>query len=234
MKVKSVEIFDVQMEKSISIPWHPVLVRVNTDEGISGVGEVGLAYGVGHAAGAQAAKEIVERFVLGADVFRREALWETVYRSSFWAQAGGNMVFAGLSAIDTALWDIQGKALGVPCYQLLGGKTNTRLRTYASQLQLGWGDEYLQLGSPADYGRSAEAARRQGFDCVKVDPVIMDEEGNRIASHAKYFSQSQLRLYKERMAAIRSALGPDADIILEVHSLTTGPTAVQLANALEE
>ena len=234
MKVRSVEIFDVDIDKDIAIPWHPVLVRVHTDEGISGVGEVGLAYGVGHTAGAYTVKDLVERFVLGADVFKREALWERMYRSSFWAQAGANLVFAGMSGIDTALWDIQGKALNVPCYQLLGGKTNERLRTYASQLQLGWGDEYLQLGTPADYGRAAEKARKAGFDCVKVDPIIMDENGDRMASHATYFSRPQLALYKERMAAIRSALGPDADIILEVHSLTSGPAAVQLANALEE
>ena len=234
MKITRVEIFDVHMDKDIVLPWHPVLVRVHTDQGVSGVGEVGLAYGIGHSAGAHAAKEIAERFVIGADPFRREALWEQVYRSSFWAQAGGSMVYAGLSGIDTALWDIQGKALNVPCYQLLGGKTNERLRTYASQLQLGWGDEYLQLASPEDYGRSAEVAKKEGFDCVKVDPINMDENGVRVFAHTKYFSQSQLQLFRERMAAVRSALGPEADIILEVHSLTSGPSAVQLAEALEE
>ena len=234
MKITKVEVFNVQMSLEIAIPWHPVLVRVHTDEGLTGVGEVGLAYGIGHEAGAHAAKEIAERFFIGADPFRREALWEDVYRGSFWGQSANTHVFAGLSGIDTALWDIQGKALGVPCYQLLGGKTRDRLKTYASQLQLGWGDTYRQLGSPEDYGRSAEAARAQGFTCVKVDPINMDEDGKRLNRHTTYFTRSQLDLFRARMAAIRQALGPEGEIILEVHSLTSGPAAVQLAEALED
>ncbi|MCD1635202.1 mandelate racemase/muconate lactonizing enzyme family protein [Martelella mediterranea] len=234
MKISKVEIFDVQMPDGIAIPWHPVLVRVHTDEGLTGVGEVGLAYGIGHAAGAQAAREIAERFFIGADPMRREALWENVYRGSFWGQSANTHVLAGLSGIDTALWDIQGKALGVPCHQLLGGKTRDRLRTYASQLQLGWGDTYLQLGSAEDYGRSASAARAQGFTCVKVDPINMDAEGNRLDRHVTYFTRSQLDLFRDRMAAVREALGPEGEIILEVHSLTSGPAAVQLIEALEE
>lgn len=234
MKIDRIEIFDIQMPLDIKIPWHPVLVRVHTDSGITGVGEVGLAYGIGHQAGAYAAKELAERFVIGADPFGREALWERIYRSSFWGQAGASHVLAALSGIDTALWDIQGKALGVPCYQLLGGKCRDRLRTYASQLQLGWGDEYLQLAAPEDYGRSAEAARKQGYTCVKVDPINMDHNGDRIYQHTTYFTSSQIDLFRARMAAVRSALGPEGEIILEVHSLTSGPCAIQLAEALQE
>ncbi|MBY5986438.1 mandelate racemase/muconate lactonizing enzyme family protein [Roseovarius atlanticus] len=234
MKITKVEIFDVEMRTAIPLPWHPVLVRVHTDEGITGVGEVGLAYGIGHAAGAHAAREIGQRFFIGADPFRREALWEDVYRGSFWGQSANSHVLAGLSGLDTALWDIQGKALGLPCYQLLGGKTHDRLKTYASQLQLGWGDTYLQLGAPEDYGNSAAAARDQGFTCVKVDPINMDAEGNRLDRHTTYFSHAEIELFRKRMAAVRDALGPEGEIILEVHSLTSGPAAVQLADALHE
>jgi len=68
---------------------------INTDEGISDVGEVGLAYGTGHSAGAGMAKNLAENFVLGADPFKSEKLWETMFRSSFWAQGGGPVFRAG-------------------------------------------------------------------------------------------------------------------------------------------
>lgn len=234
MKVTSVEIFDIHFDRRIPLSWHPVLVRVHTDEGISGVGEVGLAYGIGHAAGVQVARELAETYFLGADPFARELLWEKVYRESFWAQGGGNLVSAGLSGLDTALWDIQGKALGVPCYQLLGGKTNPRLRAYASQIQSDWGPEYIRLGKTADYVAAAERAVAEGFDCIKVDPIYFDINGTARDQHTTYFLKDQIRLFRERMRAIRAAIGPDVDLILEVHGLTNGPTAIQLANALEE
>ncbi len=121
MKVTSVEIFDLDTSQPA---WHPVVVRVNTDEGVSGVGEVGLAYGTGHSAGAAMAKNLAEQLVIGADPFKTERLWDAMFRQTFWGSAGGPVVYGGISAIDTALWDIKGKALGVPVYQLLGGKTN--------------------------------------------------------------------------------------------------------------
>lgn len=62
-----------------------------------------------------------------------------LFQKDFLGDGGGNVFYAGMSAIDIALWDIKGKYLGVPVYQLLGGKTNEKLRTYASQLQFGWG-----------------------------------------------------------------------------------------------
>lgn len=234
MKITSIEIFDIEIQEKILIPWHPVVIRVNTDEGISGVGEVALAYGTGHSAGAAAVKELAERFAIGADVWKREALWEKLYRSTFWAQAGGPLILPAMSAIDMALWDIQGKALGVPCYQLLGGKTNEKLRTYASQIQFGWSDSYLHLADAQEYFDVTAQVRDLGFDCVKVDPLLMDREGKRHPSHTKYFSYDQIQLFRERMSAIREALGPAGEIILEVHSATTIPSALQLGEALEE
>lgn len=234
MKIVSVEVFDIEMQEEIIIPWHPVLVRITTDEGITGVGEVALAYGAGHSAGAAAAREVAQRFAIGANVWNREALWEKIYRSSFWAQGGGPLILPAMSAIDMALWDIQGKALGVPCYQLLGGKTNERLRAYASQIQFGWADKYLHLYRAEEYFDVTKQVMGLGFDCVKVDPLLMDREGKRHPSHTRYFSYDQIQMFRERMAAIREAMGPSGEIILEVHSATTIPSALQLAEALEE
>ena len=139
MKIKSVEIFDVEIGGSNkNFAWHPVLVRIQTDEGIHGVGEAGLAYGIGHSAAAAMVKNLAEKFLIDADPMKTEKIWNDMFRMSFWAKGGGAVFFSGMSAIDMALWDIKGKVFGVPVYQLLGGKTNPSLRTYASQIQFGW------------------------------------------------------------------------------------------------
>lgn len=231
MKITSVEIFDLNTELPT---WHPVVVRLNTDEGISGVGEVGLAYGTGHSAGAGMAKNLAEQFVIGADPFQSEKMWEEMFRRTFWARGGGPVVFGGMSAIDIALWDIKGKALGVPVYQLLGGKTNDKLRTYASQIQFGWGKHQIAAVTPDQYAQEALNAVADGYDCVKVDPVIFDEQGNRIGKLGGVLGSAKVREFRNRVKAIRDAIGPDVDIIIEVHSYLSTTTAVQLAEIWEE
>jgi len=156
MKVISVEIFEVNTE--ISPYWHPIIVRINTDEGISGLGEVGLAYGSAQSAGAGMVKNLAEDFVIGSDPMKTEKMWDTLFHSTFWALGGGPVVFGGISAVDTAFCDIKGKALGVPVYQLLGGKTNESLRTYASQIQFGWGPTTRWCTHPEDYAEEANKA----------------------------------------------------------------------------
>ena len=101
MKITNVEIFDLETEEAPA--WHPIIIRVNTDEGISGLGEVGLAYGIGHSAGAGMAKNLAEAFLIGADPFKIEMIWEQMFQSSFWAQGGGPVVFGGMSAVDLSL-----------------------------------------------------------------------------------------------------------------------------------
>ncbi len=232
MKVTSVEVFDINVPKSPA--WHPIMVRVNTDEGISGLGEVGLAYGTGHSAGAGMVKDLAQGFVLGADPFKIEKLWEAMFRGTFWATGGGPVVFGGMSAIDIAMWDIKGKALGLPVYQLLGGKTNDKLRTYASQIQFGWEADWLMLGKPEEYADAARKAVAEGYDCVKIDPIMLDREGKRDLDLRNIFRSDRLREYYERVKAVRDAVGPDVDIILEVHSLSSATTGIQLGQAWEE
>ena len=233
MKISSIEIFDLHLEGQAA--WHPVIVRINTDEGISGLGEVGLAYGTGHSAGAAMARELAQEFVIGQDPFQNEKLWDTMFRKTFWAQGGGPVIFAGMSGIDTALWDIKGKALGVPVYQLLGGKTNDNLRTYASQIQFGWGQERQTLCTPEQYAEAARIAVADGYDCVKIDPVMFDPEGNRNVMDLRgVLSQQKLHMFRERIRAVREAVGPEVDIILELHSFLGATSAVQLGQVWEE
>ena len=197
MQVTNVEIFDVHYEadKMIQPYWHPIIIRVNTDEGISGLGEVGLAYGTGHSAAVGMAKNMIENFLIGADPFKIEKIWDTIFRSSFWAQGGGPVVYGGMSAIDIACWDIKGKALGQPIYQLLGGKTNDELRCYASQIQFGWEDSVKACGAPEEYAEVARKAVKEGYDCVKVDPIVFDEKGERGWNLKKILSNKQITLF---------------------------------------
>jgi galactonate dehydratase len=232
MKIVRVEIFDIHCPKRTV--WNPVFVRIHTDEGISGVGEAGLAYDLGHSAAAHMIKEIAEAMLIGWDPFRTEALWTRMLRESFWGLGGGPVIYAAMSAIDTALWDIRGKALGVPVYQLLGGKTNAKLRTYASQLQFDWDKEVTRLNNPVDYGKAAEKAIAQGYDAVKVDPIVYDKDGVSHFDRTKLFTQPELRLFKARLQAIRDAVGDDVDIIFECHSLAGAASAIQLGEMIED
>ncbi len=236
MKITSVDIWDCDVELAPKWqPWHPVIIRINTDEGISGLGEVGLAYGSGHSGGAGYVKNLAEDFLIGNDPMKTEKIWETLFRRTFWAQGGGPVVFGAMSAIDIACWDIKGKALNQPVYQLLGGKTNDRLRTYASQIQFGWDREkFIGLTQPEEFAEAARIAVADGYDAVKVDPATLDEKGMRITDLNKILSSKTVTMVYNRIKAMREAVGPEVDILIELHSSPGVSSAIQLGQALEE
>lgn len=194
-----------------------------------------LGSGSAHSAGAGMAKNLAEQFVLGVDPFNTEMLWETIFRKGFWPLGGGPVIYGGMSGIDTAMWDIKAKALGVPVYKLLGGKTNDNLRTYASQIQFGWGDAREALTTPEQYAEAALVAVGQGYDCVKIDPVMFDKQGNTGATNLRQLlPPALLREYHDRLGAVREAVGPDVDIIIELHSYLSVANAIKLAEVWEE
>lgn len=237
MKITSVEIISVYNNfKSANSKWSPTVVKINTDEGISGYGEVAMAYGVGASAGFGMAKDL-SRLIIGMDPSDNEAIFEKMLKKTFWGQGGGTVVFAGMSGIDGALWDIKGKALGVPVYKLLGGKTNRKLRTYASQLQFGWdtGEDKLTLSQPEQYAETALRAVERGFDCIKVDPLGFDLNANWLGwDLTKKLTKEQMKTGYNRLKAIRDAVGENVDIIVEMHSFTDTTTAIQFGQAIEE
>lgn len=236
MKITSVDIYQMGKERDTKHkPYNAVVVKLNTDEGISGFGEVGLAYGAGSTAGYGMLKDL-SYFVLGEDPENVEAIWEKLFRKTFWGMGGGPAVYGGISAIDIACWDIKGKVLGVPVYRLLGGKTRNKLRTYASQIQFGWeSDKSLRLIKPEEYADAAAKAVSEGYSCVKVDPAGMTADGIWGGVHLEsFFTPQQLRLAYDRTKAVREAVGPDIDIILELHSYLGVNSAIQFANAVQE
>ena len=82
----------------------------------------------------------LSHLIIGKDPLENEIIWDRLYKSTFWGQNGGPVIFAGISAIDIALWDSKGRAFDVPIYKLLGGRKREKLRSYTSQLQFGWED----------------------------------------------------------------------------------------------
>ena len=238
MKITSVDVIKVKNGRPsvAGTPWNPICVRINTDEGISGFGEAGLCYGNTNHAAFGCCVDFGE-LIIGMDPRNIEAVWDKLHRMTFWGMGGGGVIFSAISAIDIALWDIKGKLLGVPVYQLLGGKTNDKLRAYASQIQFDWGKQCHSLVQPEEYANAARKAIAEGYTCVKVDPVGFDLQGRWMGpgwNSRGIMEYDMLKIAVDRVAAIREAGGDKLDIIIELHSLTDKNTAIQLGRELEK
>ncbi|MCI8494013.1 MULTISPECIES: mandelate racemase/muconate lactonizing enzyme family protein [Anaerotruncus] len=223
-----------------------VTMKVNTDAGVYGWGEAGLAYGNCSEAAFGQCQDFA-KLIIGMDPFNTEEIWEHLHRHTFWGMGGGVVVTSAMAAIDIACWDIKGKVLNVPVYKLLGGKTNDSLRAYASQLQFGWrkiieaSDGLDLLYDPQEYYDVTKDALSDGYDAIKVDPVfaplerkpfaeVVKTQGNQIRG---CYREHDLKRSVERIAACREAGGDDMDIIVEIHSLLDANTAAELGKALE-
>ena len=145
---------------------------------------------------------------------------------------GGPYTFGGISAIDIALWDIKGKKYGVPVHELLGGKFRSSLRSYASQLQNGWGEGRTPARTPEEYAAVAKIAVEQGYDCIKTDFFMFKEMDGRFAATEQtgLLPPKTMNMLEARIAATREAIGPDVDIIMENHCYTDALGAVQMGN----
>lgn len=237
MKISSVDIIQLKSGNAGASrgEWRPVIVRINTDEGISGFGEVGLAYGKGWRGGFGMVCDFAET-IIGANPLNIEAIWNNIFRNTFWGMGGGTVVSAAMSGIDIALWDILGKSLGVPVYQLLGGKTNDKLRVYASQLQYGWGRDVagITLKSPEEYANVTKLAIGDGYDAIKVDPIAVKSEKCKEWNRRGWLTHEVLSEVYDRVAAMREVGGDRFDIIIELHANTDVACAIQLGEKLRD
>jgi L-rhamnonate dehydratase len=190
-----------------------LLVRVETDAGITGIGEVD--------SNPMAAKGAIEgpfshttacglaQVVVGEDPFETERLWHKMYRANIYGGRRGVGLHA-ISGIDMALWDIKGKALGLPVWKLLGGGFHSRIRCYASSL---FG------ATPEQTGELARRYRDQGFTAVKFgwDPMGQDEK-------------TDIALVREA----RKGLGDGPDLLIDAGLVWDSKTALQRARAFSE
>lgn len=205
-----------------------MLLELETDAGLTGIGEAGVAYGIGATAAAEMVKAMCERHVLGRDPGRIEAIWNDLYDLSFWTKGGGAISFAGLSAIDHALWDIKGKALGVPIHDLLGGALHDSLPVYAN----GW---WLGCDTPAEYARAGAAAVERGYRGLKFYPLGM-RDPKTVVRHPtrRQLDRALIPLICERTRALRQAIGPDVDIMMDFGGGLTTDLVLTIARRLEE
>lgn len=233
MKIKSVDVMELKPRKDKN--WRPIVCRVNTDEGIHGYGEAALAYGIGASAAFGMIRDL-SGCIIGMDPLDNEVIWEKLYKTTFWGQNGGPVVFSGISAIDIALWDIKGKFFNVPVYRLLGGKKREKLRCYASQLQFRWGDGVDPVFAAGDYAAAARHAVSEGYDAIKIDFFTYDRDGRILSSEdtTRLLKPYYLDLVEERIAAVREAIGPSVDIIMECHSFTDARSAIQIGKRAEK
>jgi galactonate dehydratase len=199
MKITEVQVYLVSVGGR-----HPVLARVLTDEGVSGVGEAAIAYGIGATAAAGMIKDLAQEFLLGKDPFLIEALWSEMYDHTFWSKGGGPIVFAGISALEQALWDIKGKCLGVPIYEMLGGKMRDQVRLRQ------W---VVVPVSIADFARESGTGVKDGYSDQALSPGFsgMDDCGH--IRHVSRRSVDRRPRSASPASAVRSAVGPQIDIM---------------------
>ncbi len=182
-----------------------LFLKIHTNAGIVGLGEP-ITEGRALTC-AEAVKEI-EPYLVGKDPRRVAHHWQAIYRHAFYR--GGPILTSALSGIDQALWDIKGKALGVPVYELLGGPTRNRVRVYAHS---GTVDQMKRM-------------QAQGFTAFKTGPAKKRP--------ARYIeTQAAVNYAAERFAELRNAMGPDVDIAIDFHGAISPATAKLLIKALE-
>ncbi|HLV01289.1 MAG TPA: galactonate dehydratase [Acidobacteriota bacterium] len=182
-----------------------LFLKVHTDAGIIGLGEPILE---GRARTCAEAVAEIEPYLVGQDARRVAHHWQAIYRHAFYR--GGPILTSALSGIDMALWDIKGKALGVPIYELLGGPTRNRIRVYA------------HASSPDDLKQK----RQQGFTAFKTG--VRKDRPARIVENPAFVQQAV-----DGFAALREAGGSDVDIGIDFHGAISPQLAKVLVKELE-
>ena len=217
--IAKVSLVCCDLNEAVGYRWNPVLVRVEAVSGHVGWGEIGLAYGPGGQAVMAMAADYARGFVLGRDGSRPAALLDEAYRLGYWAKGGGPIVWGALSGLDIALWDLKGQMLGAPVHELLGGACHDTLPAYAN----GW---FKGCASPEDFAQAAMRPVADGFGGIKFDPFKIGPNGKKDRPR-RVLGGRRLDLAVSRVDAVRQAVGPDIDVLIDVH----GALGVASANA---
>ncbi|MEZ4861435.1 MAG: galactonate dehydratase [Caldilineaceae bacterium] len=191
-----------------------LFVQVYTDSGLVGLGESGAW---GYLEASAGAVDTFKRYLIGQDPLRIEHHWQYLYR---WSHFRGAAIMGALSAIDIALWDIMGKHFGVPCYQLLGGKTRDKARVY-----------YHVFGqSKEELIQGCIDAKTQGFTAVGHLTPFLDDSRD-----LPYFKTHVDKIEDaiETVARYREAVGKEVDLCIEIHRQLTPSEAIVLARGIE-
>ena len=215
MKITDVRIFETYGEHG---NW--LFVKLYTNTGLTGVGESSMER---HHKEIVAALEAMKNFLVGKDPFQIEYIWNSLYKQTFWY--GQLITLCALSGIEQALWDIKGKELGVPVYELLGGKIRDQIRAYANAWAFQQSvTEHHPKDTPETIAKAAEATVAAGFTGIKWDPFRFG--GQVISKEEEKFAVASVK-------AVREAVGPDVDLMIECHGRFNMWSAIRMAHKLE-
>ena len=211
MKIDSIKTFLVDSGSAK----HWLFVKIETNEGIHGWGEAYTQLDRDRVIERQI--DELSRYLVGCSPFDIKQFLFSAY-TDFAGKRGSMELFCAISGLEQALWDIVGKAAGQPVYNLLGGRTRRRLRVYAN----GWGGAQ----PPDELADRARAVVDRGFTALKFDPFP--------GPWRAYIDRRQEEEAVERVQAVREAVGPDVDILVEVHRRLAPMHAVRVARAMEQ
>lgn len=197
-----------------------VLVQVETDEGIIGLGD---ATNWPHSDLIVAAFNCQREHVIGQNPFDIERLWRTMYGALGPLGPGGVQVSA-ICGIESACWDIIGQATGQPIYNLIGGRCWDKLRLYANA----W--FYDAAFTPDAYAKAAERVVEMGFTALKFDPLPTPLRGGM----NRDISREEARYAYRMVEAVRKVVGPDIDIAVELHGRLNTPSAIRVCRMMED
>lgn len=218
MKITEVKVWLVE-----GVKYNWTLLKIYTDTGHTGVGEA--TNWPGSPIVFEAAKHVGQR-IIGLDPMRTDFIWTKLYRDLNWMGPFGASMCA-ISGIDMALLDLKAKILGVPCYELLGGAFRKDILLYANYWFIGGGH------NAEDYAMQAKKVKEAGFTGLKFDPFAHTSYlyGDDLSSNLQ-LSPGQQDLAFEVSKAVRSAVGPDFDIMIETHAMLNYSVAVKMAQRL--
>ena len=212
MKITSVKSYSVHPGWRKNL----IFVKVETDSGIHGWGEAYSQYDRDPAVIAHL--DALGRYAAGRSPFDIKHFTQVAFDD--YAQRRGSVeLYCAISGIEQALWDIVGKACKQPVYNLLGGRCRDRIRVYAN----GWS---YQLKEPADYARAAEKVVLQGFDALKLDPLP--------SPWRTWIPKEQEERAVRVVKAVREAVGPNVDILIDQHRRLAPMHAIRLDKRLAE
>ena len=224
MKITDVKTF---VTRGRQTPW--IFVHVYTDEGIVGIGDATNYPG---ALIVNKAIHELRPLLIDENPFNREKLWQKMYRGLYYTGIAGAVITA-ISGIDIALWDIMGKALDTPVYNLLGGLCREKLRLYT---HLGHTREMI------DYSKKLKEITDAGFTAVKIDPYfpslgkkgMFDNTDPKMTRLNRSFSNSELNSFVEIVRNVRKEAGKEVDIAIDAGGRFNVDSATRLAKRLEE
>ncbi len=200
-------------------------LKLVTDGGVEGVGEVYAVPFDPHVV-ARMIEDVGARLVIGHDPFKIEVLWRKVYSSGY-TQKSDLSIMGVLSGIEMACWDIIGKELNKPVYELLGGRVHEKLRSY-TYLYPDEGEDEAVYNDPDAAAERAARYVKQGFTAVKFDPV-----GPYTAYDPRQLSLEALNRAEAFVTKLREAVGGQADLLFGTHGQMTASSALRLAKRLE-